>query len=245
MPDTSLLTHKQTQALIRLAQSGDAEAQEKLVLCNTALVRSIIKKYQGRGAEYDDLIQIGYLGLLKAIQNFDLSLGLRFSTYAVPMIAGEVKRFLRDDGMLKVSRSLKELASRAAPAQDVLFSRLGRDAGIMEIAEYMHEDPADIAMAIEAIRPHISIYEPAYGDDSDAIIEDRIASGNDESELAVNHVILKELLCVLEPRERQIIMLRYFSDKTQGDIARLMGVSQVQISRLENKILGKLREKAN
>ncbi len=245
MPDTSLLTHKQTQALIKRAQSGDEDAQEKLVLCNTALVRSIIKKYLGRGAEYDDLIQIGYLGLIKAIQNFDLSLGLRFSTYAVPMIVGEVKRFLRDDGMIKVSRSLKELAIRANSAQDILSTKLGRDARIQEIAAYIHEEAEDVAMALESVRPHISLYDPAYGDDSDTIIEDRIAGEDDEAETAINHVLLKELLCILDPRERQIIMLRYFSDKTQGEIAKLLGVSQVQISRLENKILGKLREKAN
>ncbi len=244
MPSAALLSHKQTQELIRLAQQGDEGAQEKLVLCNTALVRSIIKKYQGRGAEYDDLFQIGYLGLVKAIQNFDLSLGLRFSTYAVPMIAGEIKRFLRDDGMVKVSRSLKELAMRAVAAQEQLSTQLGRDAGIREIAAFLEEDPSDVAMAMEAIRPHISLYEPAYGEDSEAIIEDRLASAGDETELAINHVLLKELLCVLEPRERQIIMLRYFSDKTQGEIAKQLGVSQVQISRLENKILGKLRMRA-
>ena len=245
MPDTSLLSHKQTQALLLLAQQGDENAKEKLILCNTALVRSIIKKYQGRGAEYDDLFQIGYLGLIKAIKNFDLSLGLRFSTYAVPMIAGEIKRFLRDDGMVKVSRSLKELAARASAAQDALASQLGRDPGIREIASYLQEDPAEVAMAMESARPHISLFEPAYGEDSEAMIEDRVASKGDESETAINHVMLKELLCMLEPRERQIIMLRYFSDKTQGEIAKLLGVSQVQISRLENKILGKLRARAN
>lgn len=245
MPDTTLLSHKQTQSLLFLAQQGDEQAQEKLVLCNTALVRSILKKYQGRGAEYEDLFQIGCIGLIKAIQNFDLSLGLRFSTYAVPMIAGEIKRFLRDDGMIKVSRSLKELAVRACNAQEALLLKLGREAKIDEIASYLGEESADVTMALEAVHPHTSLYELAYGEESEMTVEDKISSGAGEDDRTIDHIMLKELLRILEPRERQIIVLRYFSDKTQGEIARLMGVSQVQISRLENKILCKLREKAN
>ncbi len=244
MPEGARLSHAQTQQLIVQAQQGDDDAQEQLVKHNIALVRSIIKKYQGRGAEYDDLFQIGSMGLIKAIRNFDVSLGLRFSTYAVPMIAGEIKRFLRDDGMVKVSRSYKELSVKIAAAQEALSANLGREATIGEIGAYLEVDEESIVMAMEAVRPHLSIYEPAYGEESDATVADKVSSPTDESELAVNRVMLKELLRVLEPRERQLIMMRYFMDRTQGEIAVVLGVSQVQVSRLENRILGKLKEHA-
>lgn len=244
MPERARPSHEQTQQLILRAQQGDDAAQELLVKHNIALVRSIIKKYQGRGTDYDDLFQIGSLGLIKAIRNFDVSLGLRFSTYAVPMIAGEVKRFLRDDGMIKVSRSFKELATRVAAAQEELSAQLGREATVEEISAQLEEDVEDIIMALEAVRPHLSIYEPAFGEESDATVEDKVSSQTDESEIAINRVMLKELLRTLEPRERQLIMMRYFMDRTQGEIAGVLGVSQVQVSRLESRILGKLREHA-
>ena len=181
---------------------------------------------------------------MKAIRNFDTAYNVRFSTYAVPMIAGEIKRFLRDDGMIKVSRSLKELAARAAGAQAELSTRLGREPGVAEIAEALGESAEDIAMALEAARPHISIFEPAFSEDSDPLVIDRMAGEEGGEEQALNRVMLKELLGTLDARERRIILLRYFSDKTQSEIASLLGVSQVQISRLENRILRKLRELA-
>ncbi|MDD4075806.1 MAG: SigB/SigF/SigG family RNA polymerase sigma factor [Eubacteriales bacterium] len=244
MPKRAQLTREETQRLILQAQQGDDDAQEQLVKHNIALVRSIIKRYQGRGAEYDDLFQIGSVGLIKAIRNFDVSLGLRFSTYAVPMIAGEIKRFLRDDGMVKVSRSYKELSVKIAAAQEALSAKLGREATIKEVSAYLEVEEESVIMAMEAVRPHLSIYEPAYGEESDATVADKISSQADESEIAVNRVMLKELLRVLEPRERQLIMMRYFMDRTQGEIAGVLGVSQVQVSRLESRILGKLREHA-
>lgn len=160
------------------------------------------------------------------------------------MIAGEIKRFLRDDGMIKVSRTLKELAAQAAAARERLSAEQGRDVGISEIAAALDVDAEDIAAALEASRPHMSIYEPAYGDDSDALMLDRVQDGADEMGDTLNRVLLKELLGTLEPRERTIILLRYFSDKTQNEIAAEMGISQVQVSRLETKILQKLRERA-
>ena len=184
------------------------------------------------------------MGLVKAIRNFDLSYDVRFSTYAVPMIAGEIKRFLRDDGMIKVSRSLKELAAQAAAAREKLSAERGRDVGVSEIAAELGVDAEEVAAALEAARPHMSIYEPAYGDTSDALMLDHMQDGADEMGDTLNRVLLKELLGTLEPRERTIIMLRYFSDKTQNEIAAQMGISQVQVSRLESKILQKLRERA-
>ncbi|MBQ4611755.1 MAG: SigB/SigF/SigG family RNA polymerase sigma factor [Clostridia bacterium] len=244
MGDASRLSYQRTMELIPLAKEGDTEAMEELVRCNMALVRSIVKKYINRGVEYDDLYQIGSMGLVKAVKNFDPSYNVRFSTYAVPMIAGEIKRYIRDDGMIKVSRSLKELAGRAAAAQGELASKLGRDPGIRELAGYMGEDPEDISLAMDASRPHISIYEPAYGEEGDALVMDRLAGREDGDEAALDRVLLQQLMGILEPREQKIIMLRYFRDKTQSEIAASMGISQVQVSRLESRIMKKLRERA-
>ena len=244
MNDASRLTYERTMELIPLAKAGDGEAMEELVRCNMALVRSIVKKYVNRGVEYDDLYQIGSMGLVKAVMNFDPAYNVRFSTYAVPMIAGEIKRYLRDDGMIKVSRSLKELAGKAAAAQVVLSSRLGRDPGIQELAEYMGENPEEISMAMDASRPHISIYEPVYGDEGDALVMDKLTGSSDGDDDALDRIMLQQLMSILEPREQKIIMLRYFRDKTQSEIAASMGISQVQVSRLESRIMKKLRERA-
>ena len=244
MNDTSRLTYERTLELIPLAKAGDGEAMEELVRCNMALVRSIVKKYVNRGVEYDDLYQIGSMGLVKAVKNFDPAYNVRFSTYAVPMIAGEIKRYLRDDGMIKVSRSLKELAGKAAAAQVELSSSLGRDPGIQELAEYMGENPEDISMAMDASRPHISIYEPVYGDEGDALVMDKLTGSSDGDDDALDRILLQQLMSILEPREQKIIMLRYFRDKTQSEIAASMGISQVQVSRLESRIMKKLRERA-
>ena len=244
MNDTSRLTYERTMELIPLAKGGDVEAMDELVRCNMALVRSIVKKYVNRGVEYDDLYQIGSMGLVKAVKNFDPAYNVRFSTYAVPMIAGEIKRYLRDDGMIKVSRSLKELAGKAAAAQVELSSRLGRDPGIQELAEYMGENPEEISMAMDASRPHISIYEPVYGDEGDALVMDKLTGSSDGDDDALDRIMLQQLMSILEPREQKIIMLRYFRDKTQSEIAASMGISQVQVSRLESRIMKKLRERA-
>lgn len=238
------LPHETVLRLIREAQLGDHAAMEKLVQHNTALVKSIVRKYLGRGVEFDDLFQIGSLGLVKAIQNYDEKFNVRFSTYAVPMIAGEMKRFLRDDGMIKVSRSLKELAGKAAAAQERLRRALGSDPGIQELAREIGAEPEEIAVALDAVRPHMSIYEPVYDDGSEATLLDRMQQQSNEDVVVVDKILLKELLGKLEARERQLIMLRYFQDKTQTEIAKLMGVSQVQISRLENRIISKLRDAA-
>ncbi|MEG1547958.1 MAG: SigB/SigF/SigG family RNA polymerase sigma factor [Clostridia bacterium] len=244
MSESIPLSHELTIKCIIAAQRGDEEAIETLIRTNTALVKSIVKKYINRGTEYDDLFQIGCLGLVKAIRNFNMEYSVRFSTYAVPMIAGEIKRYLRDDGMIKVSRSLKELATKAAAARDHLSKQLGRDVTIDEIADNVQTSPEDVLMALESARPHMSIYEPAYGDDSDALVIDKAIGELDESNETINRVMLKEMLRTLPPRERQIIMMRYFADKTQGEIARTLGVSQVQVSRLENRIIAKLRDQS-
>ena len=242
MAEHELLSQETTRELIARFQAGDNEAAETLVQANTALVRSIVKRFLNRSIEYEDLFQIGCMGLVKAISRFDLSYDVRFSTYAVPMIAGEIKRFLRDDGMIKVSRSLKELAARAASAREKLSDKLGREASINEIAKELCVEPEDVVEAMEAARPYSSIYEPAYGADSDALLVDTVGGSCRELESAVDRVALKELLSTLSPRERTIITLRYFSDKTQSQVAAVLGISQVQVSRLENTILLRLRK---
>lgn len=239
------LSHEQTLELIRLAQRGDAQAQESLVVHNIALVKSIVKKFIGRGVEFEDMLQIGSLGLIKAVRNYDESYNVRFSTYAVPMIAGEIRRFLRDDGMIKVSRSIKELCVKAITAQEKLNVKLGREPKISEIAAEIGAQPEDVAAALESARPCQSIDEPLFDDGNDASLSDRLVAPKTDESAVLNRILLKELITMLEPRERQLIMLRYFQDKTQSEIACILGVSQVQISRLENKIIMKLREAAS
>ncbi len=241
MDEREPLSHEETLALIALAQEGSEEAQEKLVVCNTALVKSIVRRFLGKGCEYDDLFQIGCMGLVKAIKNFDCNFEVRFSTYAVPMIAGEIKRFLRDDGMIKVSRSLRELSIRASSVREILLTQLGREPGVMEIAQALGVEPEELARALEAARPCVSIYEPAYGADSDALVMDVVPMQEEELSGALDRVILKELLSELAPRERTIIVMRYFMDKTQSETAAALGISQVQVSRLEGRILAAMR----
>lgn len=232
-----------TRTLISRAQQGDEQAKEQLVTTNAPLVKSVAKRFMNRAIEYDDLYQIGCMGLIKAIARFDLSYDvIRFSTYAVPMIAGEIKRFLRDDGMIKVSRSLKELAARAAAVREKLIDTHAREPSVAEIAAELGVDAEDVAEALEAARPYASIYEPAYGAESDAMLLDTVGGACRELDSATDRVALKELLNTLSARERTIITLRYFSDQTQTQVAKSLGISQVQVSRLENAILQRLRK---
>ncbi len=239
-PERVLLTHEEALRLLRAAQAGDEDAQETLVRCNVALVKSVVKKFLGRGVEYDDLFQIGCMGLVKAINNFSDEFNVRFSTYAVPMIAGEIKRFLRDDGMVKVSRSLKELAAKSAAVAEQLKRECNRDPSIQEIASVLGVDAEEVVFAQDAARAHLSLQEPVF-EDSGATLLDQVAQSEDEGDAMIDRILLKELIGKLDARDRKIVFLRYFQDKTQSEIARLMGVSQVQISRLESKIIQRLK----
>ena len=241
---SELLTHEETMQLIALAQHGDDSAREELVVRNMALVGSIVRGYLGRGAEYDDLMQIGSIGLIKAIDGYDAQFGVRFSTYAVPMISGEIKRFLRDDGIIKVSRSLKENALKIYRASESLKKSLGREPHISEIAEQTELDPEEIVHALEAVRSPISIYEPVYEDTGgNRLLLDTIAASGDDE--LIDKLLTGELISKLNDREHSIIYMRYFDDKTQSEIAKAIGVSQVQVSRLLNKALAKLRSIAS
>ena len=200
-----------------------------------------MRKYLGRGVDYDDLYQLGCMGLVKAVQNFNTDFDVRFSTYAVPMIAGEIKRFLRDDGMIKVSRSVKELAARAVAVQERL-RQTGREPGVQEIARELGVDAEEVALAFDAGRPYLSLSESRFEEDGAPRVE--YLSDPGEELRTLDRLLLKELLLRLDARERQIIVLRYFKDRTQSQIADVLGVSQVQVSRLESRILKKLREMA-
>ena len=238
-----LLSHEETVKLIRLAKQGDESAKETLFIRNEALVKSIVRGFTGRGVEYEDLVQIGNLGLMKAINGYDETYGVRFSTYAVPMIAGDIKRFLRDDGIIKVSRSIKEKGVVIFRAQEELKRKLGREPAIEEIAEKLGMEKAEIVFAMEAVNMPCSLYEPAFdGDDSKTMVIDTIEETKERD--ITDKILLKELLGKLDAYERKLIMLRFFMDKTQTQIAEIMGISQVQVSRHISKILKKLQEAA-
>lgn len=242
MSAPEVLTHEETLALIKLSNSGDEEALDKLVRHNIALVHSVARKYKDRGVDYDDLFQTGCIGLVKAVRNYNAEYGVRFSTYAVPMILGEIKRSLRDDGMIRVSRTMKELGTRAMAAYESLQNRLGSDVSVEEVAAELGEDVYDVVQSLEAMRPHISIYEPLYDDEPNALIADRLTDCVNTEDAVINDIFLKEVIGSLGQRDRQIINMRYFRNMTQSQTARVLGISQVQVSRLETSIIKRLRE---
>lgn len=238
-----LLSHEETIELIKKSQNGDIYARELLVESNLGLIRSVLKGFMNRGYEFDDLFQIGSIGLIKAIDKFDNSFDVKFSTYAVPMIIGEIKRFLRDDGIIKVSRSLKQIANMAKSAEERLSKMLGREVAIQEISDEIGVEKEEIIMALE------SSYQPEYlydvvhqNDGSPLYLIDKLSDENDEVGDLVDTLLLKDVLNQLKPRDRQVIVLRYFQDKTQIEVAKLLGISQVQVSRIEKRIIDDMRK---
>ena len=210
---------------------------------NVGLIWCVVKRFIGRGCEPEDLFQIGSIGLLKAIDKFDLSYDVKFSTYAVPMITGEIKRFLRDDGMIKVSRSLKELAYRACRMQEELQEKNGRDPTVEELAGALSVSAEDLLMAMEANGDIESLQKSIYQKDGQEIqLMDKLPGEKREEEQILDHLLLNDLLGTLGAKERQIIYLRYFADHTQSQIGEALGISQVQVSRMEKQILKKMRE---
>ncbi|MFS8512906.1 MAG: RNA polymerase sporulation sigma factor SigF [Planifilum fulgidum] len=235
------LPDEEVRRLIEASQTGDEEARNRLVRHNIRLVWSVVQRFLNRGYEAEDLFQIGCIGLLKAVDKFDLSYDVKFSTYAVPMIIGEIQRFLRDDGMVKVSRSLKELANRIRKVKDDLTKELGRVPTVSEIAAEMGVSPEEIVFAQEANRTPASIHETVYENDGDPItLMDQIA--DDSEEAWFDKITLNEAINRLSKRERLIVYLRFFKDQTQSEVAERLGISQVQVSRLEKKIIQKIRQ---
>ena len=234
-----------TKELIELAHQGNREARDVLVMENMGLVYSISKRFAGRGYDMEDITQIGTIGLIKAIDKFDLNQPVMFSTYAVPMISGEIKRFIRDDGMIKVSRSTKENGCKIKKAAEQLAKQNGREASVEEISQATGISVEDIAVASSAGKEVESIYQTAYqSDGAQVYIVDKLAAVSEvpASEKLINHMMLEQLLEGLDDTERQLIRMRYYEDKTQTQVAQKLGISQVQVSRLEKKVLLRMRK---
>lgn len=230
------LDDAEVKRLIALSQAGDSVARDTLVGSNIRLVWSVVQRFMNRGYDPEDLFQIGCIGLLKSVDKFDLQFDVKFSTYAVPMIIGEIQRFLRDDGSVKVSRSIKELANKVRKVSDDLSKTLGRLPTVSEVAEQLGVTPEDIVTAQEAGKPPASIHETVFENDGDPItLMDQIA--DDSGEQWFDKLALNEAIESLGERERLIVYLRYFRDQTQSEVASRLGISQVQVSRLEKKIL--------
>ena len=235
-----------TIELIKRAKDGDHEARDQVASENLGLVWSVARRFAGRGYDLEDLYQIGCIGLLKCIDKFEVSYDVKFSTYAVPMIMGEIKRFLRDDGLLKVSRSLKETAYKVYMAREQITNEKGLEPSLEELASALEIDKEDIVLALEANSEVESIYKTIYQNDGNSIyLIDKLESREDESQRAVNQIALDEVMAELNEQERAIIHMRYYEDKTQTEIAGLIGISQVQVSRIEKRVLVKMREQMN
>ena len=236
--------YEENSQLIPLAKAGNQDAMNKVIEMNLPLVSSISKKFLNRGYDYEDIFQIGSIGLVKAINNFDDKFNVKFSTYAVPMIIGEIKRFIRDDGIIKVSRNVKSLARKIHFDREKLTKDLGREPTIEELSKYSGVEKEEILFAIESSVNMQYLYDTIHQDDgAPVLLIDKLSEkGEDDSEM-INRIALKEALRSLDSKSRQIIVLRYFKDKTQVQVAKLLGISQVQVSRIEKKVLGLMKEK--
>ncbi|WP_163537700.1 RNA polymerase sporulation sigma factor SigF [Gracilibacillus sp. YIM 98692] len=238
--NASTLDDKEVKRYIALSQQGDEEARSILVEKNVRLVWSVVQRFINRGYDQDDLFQIGSIGLLKSIDKFDLEYDVKFSTYAVPMIIGEIQRFIRDDGTVKVSRSLKEVGNKIRRMTDELTKEFGRAPTVQEIAEALKITPEDVIHAQEATKKPQSIHETVFENDGDPItLLDQIADSNDNW---FDKITVEQVINDLGQRERLIVYLRYYKDQTQSEVANRLGISQVQVSRIEKKILDKIKE---
>lgn len=236
----ALLSQEKMRELIFNSQAGDKEARKMMIEGNTRLVWSIVQRFSSRGADLEDLFQIGCIGLMKSIDKFDLSYDVKFSTYAVPMIVGEIQRFLRDDGMVKISRSIRELSFKIRHATDDYVKRTGQFPTLSQIATILDVKIDDVILASDALRDPASLHEKLYESDGDSLtLMDQLQ--DDRSERVFDHIPLRDVISKLSKRDQTIIYMRYFLDCTQSDIAERLGISQVQVSRLEKKILAQLK----
>ena len=244
--DTSslpVLTAERMQELITLAHAGDADARNEFIQGNLRLVLSVIQRFSGRGENVDDLFQVGCIGLMKSLDNFDLSQNVRFSTYAVPMIIGEIRRYLRDNNVIRVSRSMRDTAYKALQARDRLQTKLGREPDVGEIAEEMNLPRQDVVFALEAIQDPVSLFEPVYSDGGDALyIVDQVKDESARDESWLEDIAIKDAMRHLNDREKRILRLRFFEGRTQMEVAGDIGISQAQVSRLEKNALLHMRK---
>lgn len=232
--------------IIERAQNGSKEDMTKLIEDNNGLIWSIVRRFSGRGYDIEDLYQIGSIGFIKAIQRFDTSFEVRLSTYAVPYILGEIKRYIRDDGPIKVSRSIKELNVKILELQKEYFNKYGRDITLEEISKELKISKEEITMAMDSTRPVDSIESAKYKDtktDKTVSILEQISTGKDEQTEITNRITIKKLIGELDDKEKEIIMLRYYKQKTQMQVSKILGITQVQVSRIERKVLEKMKRK--
>ncbi len=237
-----VLTEKEKTELLIKAKGGDSYSRQKLIEGNLRLVLSVIQKFSGRGENPDDLFQVGCIGLIKSIDNFDITQNVKFSTYAVPMIIGEIRRYLRDYNPIRVSRSLRDTAYHAMQAKERIQNKLGRDATVEEIANELGIKPTDVVLALESIVEPLSLYEPVYSDGGDTIYVMDQVGGAESDDDWLNEISIKETIKNLGNREKQILTLRFMQGKTQMEVAEEIGISQAQVSRLEKGALKKIKE---
>ena len=238
--------YENNMKIIEKAQNGSQEDMTKLIEDNNGLIWSIVRRFSGRGYDIEDLYQIGSIGFIKAIQRFDTSFEVRLSTYAVPYILGEIKRYIRDDGPIKVSRSIKELNIKILELQKEYFNKYGRDITLEEISKELKISKEEITMAMDSTRPVDSIESAKYKDnktDKTVSILEQISTGRDEQTEITNRITIKKLIGELNDKEKEIIMLRYYKQKTQMQVSKILGITQVQVSRIERKILDKMKKK--
>ena len=232
--------------IIERAQDGSKEDMTKLIEDNSRLVWSIVRRFNGRGYDIEDLYQIGSIGLIKAIQRFDTSFEVRLSTYAVPYILGEIKRFIRDDGPIKISRSIKELNIKIKELQKEYLNKYGKEITLEQLAKELKTSKEDIAMALDSARPVNSIEDSQYRDnktDKTISLIDQLSSGKDEENEITNRITIKKLISELKDNEKEVILLRYYKGKTQMQVAKILGITQVQVSRIERKVLDNMKRK--
>lgn len=238
-----LLTEDEKTALLKKAREGDRSAREELIEGNLRLVLSVIQKFMNRGAQPDDLFQVGVVGLIKAIDNFDLSLDVRFSTYAVPMISGELRRYLRDNNSIRVSRSTRDLAYRAMQVRESLQNGSEREPTAMEIAKVLGVPKSEVVFALESVSEPVSIYEPVYSNSGDVLYMLDQLGDRSSDEGWIDELMLREAIQMLSDREKNILYLRFYQGKTQVEVAKEIGISQAQVSRLEKSALNRIKSK--
>lgn len=238
-----ILTSEQKEKLFAKILSGDDEAREEYIRGNLRLVLSVIQRFNNRGEHVDDLFQVGCIGLIKAIDNFDISQNVKFSTYAVPMIIGEIRRYLRDNNAIRVSRSLRDTAYKALQMKEQLTRKNAKEPTVEEIAHELGIKKEDIVFALDAIQDPISLFEPVYHDESDTLyIMDQVSDEKSQDDIWLENIALKEAMKRINEREKQILMLRFFSGKTQMEVANEIGISQAQVSRLEKTALNHMKK---
>ena len=241
--DLKVLKNDEMMALLRRCREGDKSAREQLICGNLRLVLSVIQRFLGRGENVDDLFQVGCIGLIKAIDNFDIRQPVRFSTYGVPMIVGEIRRYLRDNNAIRVSRSLRDIAYKALKARDQLSEKLGREPNVNELAEALHLPREDVVFALEAIQDPVSLFEPVFNDGGDALyIMDQITNERKPDNGWLDEIGVQDAMSRLNERERHILKLRFYQGRTQMEVAREIHISQAQVSRLEKGALAHIRD---